>query len=461
MPKIGRYEIQGEIGRGAMGIVYLARDPRLQRDVAVKTYSLPDGLPDDLVREFQQRFLREAQAAACLSHPGIVTIYDADEDPRLGLPFIAMEYVPGQSLRQLLEVGDRLQPRWVFRIAGVLADALHRAHEAGIIHRDIKPANILLRAPDGAPKIADFGVARLSTSELTQSGASLGSPAYMSPEQIRGGALDGRSDLFSLAIILYEALCGKRPFTGEDLPSLVYSIAHESPVPITRRVRGLPAGLNRFFEIALAKEPGDRFPDGSNFRQAFEAAGSQKRPIREDGTAAAAESGRAVPSPDPEPTGKTVAGSGSSKPRSAKKKRRGRFLGLKFAAAAVLLLAPVVFWLFWLGRPAHLRLDGKSSLESGRLSLSVDGREVYGRRFSSPNTGKGALNKLLGRDHESFEGWIPIAPGRHEVVAEVFPEDGNPGTRGSVAVDLKAGETRTLRLVAGRSFGAPVSLRVN
>ena len=240
MPRIGRYEIQGEIGRGAMGVVYLAHDPRLRRRVAVKTHTLPDGISSDLVREFHERFLREAQAAASLSHPGIVTIFDAGEDSALRLPFIAMEYVQGRSLKQLLEKGDRLEPGWVFTFGAVLADALHVAHQAGIIHRDIKPANILLRGPDGAAKIADFGVARLLTSDLTQSGASLGSPAHMSPEQIRGGTLDGRSDLFSLAAVLYEALAGKRPFQGEDLASLVYSIAHETPIPIRRRVRSLP-----------------------------------------------------------------------------------------------------------------------------------------------------------------------------------------------------------------------------
>src|SRR5262245_9833828 len=269
MAKIGRYVIEAEIGRGAMGIVYLARDPRLQRQVAVKTFSLPEGLDDERLKEFQVRFLREAQAAASLSHPGIVVVYDVDEDSRLGLPFIAMEYVPGRSLRQLLEKGGRIAPRWAFRMGAVLSDALCVAHVAGIIHRDIKPANILLKAPDGAPKIADFGVARLSTSDLTRSSTSLGSPAYMSPEQIRGGDLDGRSDLFSLGTVLYEAFCGRRPFTGEDLAALAYSIAHDEPTPISRRVDGLPPRLDEFFHYALAKDPDRRFSDGGAFREAL------------------------------------------------------------------------------------------------------------------------------------------------------------------------------------------------
>ena len=282
--KIGRYVLESEIGRGAMGVVYLARDPRLNRQVAVKTYSLPKGLDDERLREYHARFLREAQAAASLSHPGIVVVYDADDDRKLGLPFIAMEYVPGKSLRQLLEKGGRIAPRWAFRMGTVLSDALRVAHEAGIIHRDIKPANVLLRTPDGAAKIADFGVARLSTSDLTSTGAALGSPAYMSPEQIRGGEVDGRSDLFSLATLLYEALCGKRPFTGDDLASLTYSIAHEMPIPISRRARDLPPGLDEFFEQALAKNPDHRFADGGAFGAALEEIARYQSSGRQEGT---------------------------------------------------------------------------------------------------------------------------------------------------------------------------------
>src|SRR3989441_6336432 len=267
-----------------MGVVHLAQDPRLHRQLAVKTYSLPDGVSEELAKEFHERFLREARAAASLSHPGIVTIYDAGEDPARRLPYIAMEFVQGQSLKQRLEKGDRLDPSWVLAFGAVLADALAVAHRAGIVHRDIKPANILIRDADGAVKIADFGVARLKASDLTQSGASLGSPGYMSPEQVRGGALDGRSDLFSLAVVLYEALCGKRPFHGDDLVSLAYSIAHDTQVPLSRQFQDCPAGLDRFFDRALSKDPDKRFPDGTTFRQAFLDAGKQIAPDRSDRT---------------------------------------------------------------------------------------------------------------------------------------------------------------------------------
>ena len=443
-----------------MGVVYLARDPRLDRQVAVKTYSLPEGLDEERLREYHERFLREAQAAASLSHPGIVVIYDAGDDPKLGLPFIAMEYVPGRSLRQLLEKGGRIAPRWALRMGAILSDALRVAHEAGIIHRDIKPANVLLRAPDGAAKIADFGVARLSTSELTSTGASLGSPAYMSPEQIRGGAVDGRSDLFSLATLLYEALCGKRPFTGDDLASLTYSIAHETPIPISRRARNLPPGLDEFFERALAKNPEHRFADGAAFRQALEEIERSQSYLRQDAGASVGadeNSLAAEASVTPEESGPDSA----SIVKPPRRGFRGRFLVLKTTLAASLSLLILAAGLYWFMRPAHLRLDARNTLETGRLSLLLDGKEVYSRQLSAPRSGNRVLGKLLKRDQESFEEWIQVPPGRHELEARVFSEEAGAELGDSLVVELKAGETRTLRMMAGRTFGAPISLKLD
>ena len=455
MAKIGRYVIEAEIGRGAMGVVYLASDPRLQRQVAVKTYSLPEGLDRERLKEFQTRFLREAQAAASLSHPGIVVVYDADEDKRLGLPFIAMEYVPGRSLRQLLEKGGRIAPRWAFRMGVVLSDALRVAHQAGIIHRDIKPANILLKSPDGAPKIADFGVARLSTSDLTRTSTALGSPAYMSPEQIRGGDLDGRSDLFSLAVVLYEAFCGRRPFSGEDLAALAYAIAHDETVPISRRVGDLPPALDEFFRHALAKDPSRRFADGGAFREALiEVARSAP---------ASSEPVRAVMPVAPEPPAERASVQLPARRRGRKKGARSpkRLLGRRVAATALLVVSLAGGAIFWFLRPAHLRLEAKSTVQEGRMSLTLDGEEVYSRRLSAPRSGNAVVGKLLRRNHESFEDWIRIPPGKHEVAARVFSEDAGPDFHDSIVVDLKAGEVRTLRMVAGRSFGSPVSLKLD
>jgi protein kinase-like protein len=333
-----------------MGVVYLAKDPHLHRQVAVKTYSLPEGVSEDVAKQFHERFLREARAAASLSHPGIVTIYDAGEDPARGIPYIAMEFVPGQSLKQRLESEKRLDSAWILAFGAVLADALHLAHRAGIVHRDIKPANILIREGDGAAKIADFGVARLKSSELTQSGAYLGSPGYMSPEQIRGGALDGRSDLFSLAVVLYESFCGKRPFHGDDLVALAYSIAHDTQVPLARQLQGCPPGLDRFFDRALSKDPDKRFPDGATFRQAFLDAGSHGTLDRSDQTVLDV---GAEPDAATQPL-RTVldAGTVAVSPSTARG-GRGRSFGLTLAAAALLTVGVAAASYHFIGGRLH------------------------------------------------------------------------------------------------------------
>jgi len=371
MSSIGRYEIERELGRGAMGVVYLAHDPRLHRQVAVKTYSLPDGISEELAKEFHERFLREARAAASLSHPGIVTVHDAGEDPARGLPYIAMEFVPGQSLKQRLEKGDRMDPSWVLAVGAVLADALNVAHRAGIVHRDIKPANILIREGDGAAKIADFGVARLKASDLTQSGASLGSPGYMSPEQVRGGALDGRSDLFSLAVVLYEAFCGKRPFHGDDLVSLAYSIAHDTQVPLTRQLQGCPAGLNSFFERALSKDPEKRFPNGEAFREAFLDAGKQFSPDRMDQTVVDASTVASAPPANLAPRADLDERPASTLP-VPRRGRRGRFLGPTLAALALFSVGLAAAAYLRLGRPSLRKADDREPTVPHLTSASVN-----------------------------------------------------------------------------------------
>jgi tRNA A-37 threonylcarbamoyl transferase component Bud32 len=359
MPSIGRYKIVREIGRGAMGVVYLAQDPRLHRQVALKTYSLPDGISKEMAKQFHERFLREAQAAASLSHPGIVTVYDAGEDPSRGIPYIAMEFVQGQSLKQRLAKGDRLDPDWVIAFGAVLADALHMAHRAEVVHRDIKPANILIREGDGAVKIADFGVARLKASDLTQAGAPLGSPGYMSPEQIRGSDLDGRSDLFSLAVVLYEAMCGKRPFRGDDLVSLAYSIAHDTQVPLARQLKGCPAGLDKFFDRALSKDPAKRFPDGAAFRRAFLALGRRVPPDPSDETAADAGTVGSVPASH----SGLGAGPGETPvdaPPAPGRGRRGGFLGVTLVAAVLLSIGLAAAAYLRLGMPLLPKAEARA-----------------------------------------------------------------------------------------------------
>jgi len=464
--RIGRYEIEAEIGQGAMGVVHLAHDARLRRPVAVKTYRLPEGLSPELKQEYRERFLREAQAAAALSHPGIVTVYDADADPERGVPYIAMEYVAGQSLRQLLEKQKVLSSERTSAMGGVLADALQRAHEAGIVHRDVKPANILVRESDGAVKIADFGVARLSSSELTQSGTTLGSPAYMSPEQIRGGAIDGRSDLFSLAVILYEALCGTRPFAGDDPAALCYSMVHETPIPVTRRGEGLPGALDRFFDRALAKDPDDRFPDGMSFGQAFEKA--CRAPVENDVEATVRASASAT---TPESRAADSWPSVANAPRSHfeldQTDRRRPWVFRRRGLLALLLLSVVLLggWaILGMHEQAHLHLQAKSSVDGGQLSLLVDGKEVYARDLVQSNSKrkkKGLFKKVLDQPHDSFEARIQIEPGQHEIQALVTPDGEAAPYRSSIVVLLEPGETRKLRLVAGGLFNKPLSLKVD
>ena len=190
---IGRYEILKPLGRGAMGVVYLARDPIIDRKLALKTLRVD--LDDDVAGEFRERFLREARAAGRINHPGIVTIHDVGEDPESGLVFIAMEYIEGRDLRQLMSSGYRFRPSEAARIAADVARALDYAHSMGVVHRDIKPANILLTR-DGMPKITDFGIARVESSNLTTEGQFIGTPNFMAPEQITGKPVDGRADIF-------------------------------------------------------------------------------------------------------------------------------------------------------------------------------------------------------------------------------------------------------------------------
>jgi serine/threonine protein kinase len=259
--RFGRYEILDELGRGAMGVVYKARDPRINRVVAVKTISLVSQSPEE-DREYRERFFREAEAAGRLSHPGIVTIFDAGEEPETRAPYIVMEYVGGESLEKLLERSERKLPMaTALQLTLEVAEALDSAHCMGVVHRDLKPANILL-TEDGHAKIADFGVAKLNLTHQTSSGRSWGTPAYMSPEQLHGDAVDGRSDLFSLGVILYTILTGHRPFQGNSALTVSYKVVNRDPIPATLLDTELPPGLDYIITRAMAKDPRERYQRG-------------------------------------------------------------------------------------------------------------------------------------------------------------------------------------------------------
>lgn len=268
MEHIGRYRIIKELGRGAMGIVYQATDPTIGRPVAIKTIRLREVDDVEQRNRLRERLFREARSAGVLSHPGIVTIYDmAEED---GVAYIAMQFVNGPTLDEVMSSSQPMPGAQVFRILRQTASALDFAHQKGIVHRDIKPANIMIDE-DGSVKIADFGIAKAGASgNLTVSGTILGTPNYMSPEQVQGRPVDGRSDQFSLAVVAYEILTGERPFAGEHLGTVVYKIVAEQPVDPHRLNATLGADITAALAKALAKNVDARYVSCTEFVNALE-----------------------------------------------------------------------------------------------------------------------------------------------------------------------------------------------
>ena len=260
----GRYRIIKELGKGTMGVVYQAHDPQIDRQVALKILR-PDRMVSD---SYVSRFLKEARAIGRLSHPQIVTIYDVGEDH--GTIYIAMEFLTGQSLDAVVRSG-RLTAQQAIEIARQVAEALDYAHRKGIVHRDIKPSNIIL-TEDNQVKLTDFGIAHIedaSAGQLTQTGEILGTPVYMSPEQVLGKSVDGRSDLFSLGVILYELITARRPFSGNNIAAIFHSITHDSPQPPTASDPFISKELSQLIIKSLAKEPEARFHSGHQMAQAL------------------------------------------------------------------------------------------------------------------------------------------------------------------------------------------------
>jgi len=259
--RLGRYVIEKRIGRGAMGAVYLARDPRINRPVALKAIPIEKEFEDEELKEARLRFYREAESAGRLAHPNIITVFDAGEDH--GLAYIAMEYVPGIPLKQFTDPKKLLAPKRALDLCALTAEALDYAHNQGVIHRDIKPANLMYNPKDGSLKITDFGVARMTDNNNTKTGIVLGTPMYMSPEQLGAEELQGHSDLFSLGVTLYELLAGEVPFKATNIAVLMTKITSEEPAPISRRRAGLPPSIDAILAKAMAKKPQDRFSCGA------------------------------------------------------------------------------------------------------------------------------------------------------------------------------------------------------
>ncbi len=254
---LGRYRILGELGRGAMGVVYRAIDPMIEREVALKT--LHRDLQADIASEVRVRFLREARSAGRLNHPNIVTVFDVGEDG--GAAYMAMELLEGPSLQQMLKEAQRIPFHTAADIVAQVADALHHAHQFKVVHRDVKPANVVV-SPSGRAKLTDFGVAYVPASDVTQHGTALGSPRYMAPEQVLGQPIDARADIFSLGVVLYELLTRRTPFEwpgDTTVYALMQRIAGEPHPPLRQIDAAIPAGFDRIMDHALAKRPQDRY----------------------------------------------------------------------------------------------------------------------------------------------------------------------------------------------------------
>ncbi len=281
---LGKYEIQKELGRGAMGVVYLGKDPKINRMVAIKTLNIDGDLDEDSVKDVKERFFREAESAGTLNHPNIVKIFDADEDKSTQVSYISMELLDGEDLKKYGDKANLLPPTVVMDYVALIADALDYAHEHGVVHRDIKPANIM-KLKDGSIRVTDFGIARITASSKTQTGTVMGTPSYMSPEQVAGKKVDGRADLFSLGVMLYEMLTGDKPFEGDSIATLLFRIASEPhPDPTLKASARVSPACKAVIDKALQKLPENRYQRGSDMA----------RDIRE---ALKSPAGPAVPAP--------------------------------------------------------------------------------------------------------------------------------------------------------------------
>jgi eukaryotic-like serine/threonine-protein kinase len=372
--KFGRYEVQAEIGDGAMGRVFRAFDPLARRTVAVKTVKV-ELLAKDSSEEYLRRFRREAQAAGGLSHPSIVTIYDVGED------FFVMEHLEGKSLQELLKERGRLDLPSAIEILRPIADALDFAHSRGVIHRDIKPANIMV-APDGRPKLMDFGVAHIESTVMTATGQFLGSPSYMAPEQIGGAELTNRADLFSLATVAYEMLTGQRAFEGKTVTTTIFKVMNSVPEP-PRSLNGeLPHHCDDVFARALSKDAALRFESARAFvaaldlKQLDESLVDAFDTLTAGATSAAAEASATPPTVAGEPDTVEIKGAKAAMaaklaavakpdPQQApaapeKRTNRATVLGL---AAALLVAAAVGAW-WWRGQKGEGLPEPQASLAS-------------------------------------------------------------------------------------------------
>ena len=445
---LARYQLQSEIGRGMMGVVYRALDPALGRVVALKTVQTAFPLPQEQQLAFEERFLSEARVAAGLSHPAIVVVHDVGRDPDTGVLFIAFEYLQGQTLSDLTTTGP-LEWREAFRLAGRLAEALHHAHARGVVHRDIKPGNVMV-LPTGDPKIMDFGIAKLSTSQLTAAGEFFGTPSYMSPEQALGESVDGRSDIFSLGSVLYLMVTGAKAFDASSVPAVLNRVARHDPPPPSQLVPSLPADVDVVVMRALAKRPSERYPDGRTMAEDIEDA-LTGRPLRHRQTQLPdwAGSSLAALSVEEDPT---IAP--ASRPLATAWGRRGALalVGVGLAAAVALLMisgrqpspppgipppstAPTP-----VPSPAHIALTLDHPFRTGTLRVWVDEQSV----LEEPLESRVKKKLLVFRSRRGTESaTLDVPAGTHSVRVQV-EGDGGVMLNRRLRATFRPGETRRL-----------------
>jgi predicted Ser/Thr protein kinase len=468
--KLGRYEILEELGRGGMGVVYKAQDPVIGRFLALKTVYKTGEVSTQSYEDFQGRFIREAQAAGRLSHPAIVTIHDVGTDETQGISFIAMEYVPGKNLQQMLDAGHAFPCGKAVRIVSTVARALDYAHKNGIVHRDIKPANIIL-SPDGQVKVTDFGIAHMATSAFTRTGQVLGTPHYMAPEQVMGGAVEARCDIFSLGVVAYQLLTGERPFAGEALSTIVYKIVHTEPVKPSQLNASVPESLESLILKALSKDPARRFQTGAEMADALEAFSAAGRP---NGKPATQPPAPAVPPPasaeiskaqGTEPTiSLPMAAKETAREAPAKAKRSWKF----YVAAGVLVL--VAFFALRIGIRIAMRnresaivqaiLPGGSAvlnvrfdhhLMNGNLTVSMDDREILSCPLRAKKRG-GILPKIKFA-YEEIRRSVSIPAGRHLFKVRINATDPEVNESDLIEGDFKPGGSVALRIRIQRLTG--------
>ena len=415
-PNFGRYRVLREVGRGAMGVVYLARDDRIARNVAIKTLSLDANLSTEDRKEISARFNREAQAAGKLSHTNIVTVYDVGEEE--GTFYIAMEYLEGATLTEITAEGPLSIPQATDVIVQVLS-ALSYAHGHDVVHRDIKPDNIFL-LPDGRVKVVDFGIARItSTSTMTQMGQVMGTPGYMSPEQVKGEPVGPPSDIFSVGVLFYELLTGTAAFRSTSATSIMYKIVHEEPEALHLVNPGVPYNLEAVIARACAKNPSARYSDASPMKEDIESGVAPEMvpsPVSHDGTVLRGKSIAEVVLPV------AVVPSLQTYPVASKKK--GLILGISGGALALIAIGVVVFLLVS-GRGVALKIKSPKagdaiSTPNMEVSLDVNNPGKVGKvELYLDGQKQGTIDKAPFKTEITSGG-----AGKHELKASAYGVDG-------------------------------------